>query len=418
VKPPKLIASLFFLIISASVFCQKGLQKGWVVNNSGDTLIGSIESNEWNRNPTKITFIGNKERKFEVNDLSAFAMVNENIVYKRYTVTKHLAPINENVDVTTGESKTDTEIVWLKILVTGRTSLASYVNNDRRYFYYIIGDSATELIYSKGIKNYSDEKYKGDPIYGLSSVTENFEYKKQLQQLAANETRTSDVFDDAKNTDYTEYSLVNIFNKLNNFKNTIGAKGDNHLFIGIGLTAFSNKITGNAGAIGSTSKIDNPVSPLFKIGYQIKSSKPNAKISYIQEVGLMRYNTLGTRSSATSNGLTYDIRNTFLQVSLLIKYTVNPLQKAKISVSAGLAGFFTLSHNNSTTDLNSGGSVTVYSNTPEFKKLVGCPAGAVTVDYLKFNFFANYSYINNITSYVNAAYRLNIFSVGFMRRLL
>jgi hypothetical protein len=92
------------------------------------------------------------EKTFTVSDVQSFGIPTDNLLYRRFSIERHLTPVNESSDLPLDENVFDTATVWLKVLVIGKVPLAEYTNNDRNYFYYIKNNRANELIYSKGIK--------------------------------------------------------------------------------------------------------------------------------------------------------------------------------------------------------------------------------------------------------------------------
>lgn len=415
-KRIKLISNLFFLLVSSTVFGQKQIQKGWVVTNTGDTLKGDIVMSDWGRNPEKITFKTTSEKKYEVADLQAFGVDGENLLYKRYTIEKHLTPVSEYDEIPSDENKTESITAWLNILVQGKISLGHYMNSERSYFYYIRDNQPVELIYSKGIKKFNGEKDKNDSRYGSSSVTENLEYKKQLWNLNIAEKDMGDISEQLNRTGYNVYELTNVFSKLNNVAVKKTAKGGGTFFVGLGVAAFSTTVTGSGTLLDNSSEIKSATSPLIKFGYLIKSSSPYARLSFMVEGALLFYNTTGTKKTVTSNGIKYDFKNTFAGAGLSVKYTLNPLARTRVSLNAGVLGLINVSKKNQTSEESLSGSVSVYPNTPKFKNVVASPAVGAMVSLSKFDLFADYRFGSNMTEYINTNYKVNILSVGVAYR--
>lgn len=152
-----------FVLVHLSLAAQPSLQDGWVQLNNGDTVFGKLQERDWFKNPDQVSFVLKEKVTYTVADLLSFGL-NNGMVYKRYRVSRLLLPHNDDVPFPEGDAKSDTVVVWLKILVSGDHALAGLFQNDRNYFYLINREgSVTELLSSKGIRNYSGSKYFNDP---------------------------------------------------------------------------------------------------------------------------------------------------------------------------------------------------------------------------------------------------------------
>lgn len=408
----QIIAGLF-LLLSIGGWAQKNEKPGWVKLNSGDTLNGTILVNEWNRNPNKLVFKQQTVTTFSISDLQSFGISADNLLYRRYSIERHLTPINESSDLPQNENAVDTATVWLKVLVNGKIPLAEYTNNDRNYFYYIKNNRANELIYSKGIKGFDDEKYRGDPRFGTRSIIENQEYKKQIINLSTGDNELADINRDINNLDYNTFSLTGVFNTMNKVQSFNGYKNKAHFFVGAGLTFFSTNVSGKTTFLDNSAVINSTNSFTLKIGCLVQSTKPNSKIAFIPEIGYVMYNTTGTKSSSISDGFKYDIKNSYLTPGLLIRYTLNPLSTVKFALNAGIGSFLSVSNNNQTSEIRSGGGgVTISNNTPKLKTFFVSPSLGASLDFGKFNIYSEYKFSGNLTDYLGLTYKLNMVTVG------
>jgi hypothetical protein len=417
-KQVKIISLLCYLLWSVTAFSQKLTLQDWVQTNSGDTLYGNIRVGEWNKNPNTIIFKGSIEKTYYISDLLSFGVVRENSLYRRFTIIKHLNPVNEYAEMPIDESKTDTATVWLKMLTTGKLPLTEFTNSERSYFYYIKDNRPVELIYSKGIKNFNDDKYRSDARYGRSIITENLEFKKQLFDLNVSEKELGDISEASNSAEYTAYNLSMIFNKLNKVSDAKSVKSDSHLFLGIGASVISTTVSGNGSILENSSSINSATSAIVKIGYQIKSSKPNTKFGFIPEIGVAFYNTSGSKPSSVSKGFKYSLKNTLLATGLSIRYTVNPQSAIRFELNGGVMALISISKSNQTSEESLGGTITVSQDTPKFKSVFASPSIGASLSFSKFNVFADYKFTSNLTEYINTNYKLTIISLGLAFNLL
>jgi hypothetical protein len=408
----KQIITGLFLLVSIGAWSQKNEKPGWVKLNSGDTLKGTILVNEWNRNPSKIVFKQKSEITFTVSDIQSFGIPTDNLLYRRFSIERHLTPINESSDLPLDENVFDTATVWLKVLVIGKVPLAEYTNNERDYFYYIKNDKASELVYSKGIKVFDNEIYRGDPRFGSRSIIENQEYKKQIINLSTGDNELADINGEIRNLDYNPFSLTAIFNSMNKVQSFNGYKNKGHFFVGAGVTFISTNISGATTFLDNTAVINGANSLTVKVGYLLQSSKPNSKMAFIPEIGYVMYNTKGTKSSSISKGFKYDINNSYITPGLLMRYTVNPLNPVRFALNVGIVSFVSISNNNQTSEESLGGTINVSNDKPIFKSLFVTPTVGASLDLGMFNIFAEYKFTPNLTDYVGLTYKLNMVAVG------
>jgi hypothetical protein len=281
-----LLITLFFSIITTTINAQNYNTQDWVVTNNGDSIFGKIKIEVWKNNPKKITFTTDKEKQYQIDDLMAFGSNLEKIYYKRFQITKHVMPISDTEVLLDNDTTIENETTWLEILVDGKVALAQYNNNQRSYYYYIKNNIATELVYGKGQK------------IGTEYVFEKLDFKNQLNQLDMLEKDLGDISEVLNTASYNSFSLINVFNKLNNVK-AKKEKNNNYFFVGLGATTISTNIRGTTTYFNNTSTIKNTVSPLFKLGYHLKSGRKNAKFSFSTELDFLQYSTVGTKSSLT-----------------------------------------------------------------------------------------------------------------------
>lgn len=392
------------LYVSNCLIAQKSLQDGWVENNNGDTLLGKIEEKEWNINPSRIYFHKDGRTEYTVSELKSFGFKDGDI-YRRYTVTIHLVPYREGVSFPEDENKTDTITVWLRLIVQSKLSLAALYQNDRPYFYAIDQYGlATELIAGKGIKNFSQEKYKNDPRYGKSlQEVEDLTYKNQVNGIFNGQIQTGEL----ELLDYTERSLEHIFQKYNH---TAISKNNTLFYIGInaGVSSFSSKSGSNtSSAVLYKSDFKTAVSPFFRVSFHFQGKRKISRMSFVSEIGLSAFNTSGKKTSVGSEG-EFHIRNTYLEIAAMVVSQLNPQSATKLFVAVGTNAYLKLSGDNTYTRYNAG-----TTNEPVQHKFVIAPSISAGYLFSTSGIFVNCQFMGDQTDYINSKWTVIRTSVGF-----
>jgi hypothetical protein len=396
-----LIAFLFF---TNCLIGQKSLSDGWVVTNNGDTLFGKIEEKEWNANPSKISFYKNVKIEYAISELKSFGL-NDDEVYRRYTVIRHLIPYREGISFPEDDKKTDTITVWLRMIVQSELSLAALYQADRPYFYVIDNfGQVTELIASKGVINFSQEKYKNDSRYGKSlQEVEDFTFKNQINSLFNRQIKTGDL----ELLSYNEASLENIFLRYNHV-NT-GKRGNATFYIGIngGVSSFSSKSGADAaGAVLFKSEFKTAVSPFFKLSFHFQGKRKISRMSFVPELGLSTFNTSGKKTSVGTEG-EFLIRNTYLEIGAMTVVRLNPLSSQNFFVAVGADAYLKLSGENTYISYNNG-----TTNKPVQHKFFIAPFVSTGYLFSNIGIFVNYQLLGEQTDYISSKWKVNRASTG------
>ena len=411
--------SLFLLLIVCSVYSKaqstnKSSVSGWVVLNSGDTLHGSMENRDWNENPSEIKFQrAGSSTTYKVNDLRAFG-VEGNPYYNRFTIQYHLVPMDESVEYPLSEDSTATSEVWLKILVNASISLGEYTNHARVYFYSIKNNIPTELIYSKGIKNFTGQKYSGDSRYGKTLVIENTAFKQQLFKLNLDNAAKGDISGDINPADYDAYSLTALFYKLNDVTSKVQKSSANVLFAGVGAAMYSQSVSASSGTLLQGVSFGSSVSPYITVGYQLKSARKSSHFTFYGQLAVSTMNTTGTQENLISNTHnSFSIKNTFLEVQLLPTYVFNPFDDIRVSAGAGLDLMFKAGGQNVESVYSTPTTYENISGIPAQRSFTGSPLVSVNVQVKKLLIFANYQVsLGNITNYLSTSWTFSRATIG------
>lgn len=142
----------FLLIISILAFSSMLFAKnnnykpGYVILESGDTLVGYIKNKPWRKNPNSVTFtapsINNDTLTYRLSEIKGFSS-DEFIFVKRYVkIDQQINKINDLNDYSRAPFREDT--VLLQELVGGQVNLYSY-NEPKGRMHYYIDSRSTEL---------------------------------------------------------------------------------------------------------------------------------------------------------------------------------------------------------------------------------------------------------------------------------
>ena len=198
---------LFLLALIAYIhsYSQINLEKGYLIDNSNQKTNCFVKNVDWQNNPTEFEYQLTENSSIEkasIETIKEFGIYNTSkYIRVKVKIDRSTGDIN-NLDY---EKKAilKEEILFLKVLVQGNSSLYQYVDNNlNRYFYNKDNSAIEQLIF----KNYKIGTKLG----------ENNRYKQQLWNNLKCPTFT---FDKIKNIDYNKNELVAFFieyNKCNN----------------------------------------------------------------------------------------------------------------------------------------------------------------------------------------------------------
>jgi len=167
---------IFLLPFFASA--QSNYKPGYVVNLKGDTLKGSINYHEWEKNPAQVTFkngSGNVQ-EFTVYNARAFA-VNGLEYYEQRTVSVSTDPVDLGKLMPKSDSNFVTKTVFLKLLMRGKYASLYYYNDDVKSRFYLSDAADSGQPDELGYHVY----YAADNSNALQYITR---YRTQLQYEA------------------------------------------------------------------------------------------------------------------------------------------------------------------------------------------------------------------------------------------
>jgi hypothetical protein len=198
---------LIILAFSLKGYSQIIFEKGYFINNSNQKIDCLIKNNDWKNNPE--TF----EYKLSENSEPAIADVKSAKEFGIYSISKYIRSTvkidksKENLDDLSYDKEPTyvEEVLFLKVLVEGKSNLYYYVNGNLQRFYYNTDSSAIEpLVY---------KKY----LVSENVVEENNQFKRQL--WADLKCPTIGI-NKVENLHYKKNSILNFFMEYNKCSNS------------------------------------------------------------------------------------------------------------------------------------------------------------------------------------------------------
>ena len=207
-KTKKNVALLLFIVsCSLKGYSQIIFEKGYLINNSNQKIECLIKNNDWKNNPVTI------EYKLSENTEPVVADVKSAKEFGIYSISKYIRSTvkidksKENLDDLSYDKEPTyvEEVLFLKVLVEGKSNLYYYVNgNLQRYFYNKDNSTIEPLVY---------KKY----LVSENVVEENNQFKRQL--WADLKCPTIGI-NKVENLHYKKNSILNFFMEYNKCSNS------------------------------------------------------------------------------------------------------------------------------------------------------------------------------------------------------
>lgn len=331
---------LAFVLLSHSlILAQSNFVNSLIVNNDGDTLKGSIDYRNWEKNPKSITFIKTGEQiATELGPLSIKWFKVKNELYVSATVLTELSSTATNDLDYDPQLKTKIDTVFLLTLVEGPKSLYYLKNSQSIENYYIKTTEGFELLIYKA---YFKE---------IDFNTVKVENKKFTGQLLLYFNDRPDANELVKNVNYKAKSLITVFRKY------YSANKDVHPYFYIaeksatyfGLVAGSTltQIEFSSVDFPSLEKMDFPTNTNFTFGAYIDLALPRnlARWSIKTDLLFTSYSYKGeylvkvNDDSYTKTSAYFDFSYMKISPMLRYKHKLNNIYLfANVGLSAGLA---------------------------------------------------------------------------------
>jgi hypothetical protein len=145
------LALFLFLATTSSIFAQITFEKGYFITANGTKTECFIKNEDWENNPSKFEYKLTKDGDSQLIRLPNLKTVE---IYDAFKYEKHTVPYNDS-DRSIGKltyqrsPKFEDTTLMLRVLLEGKATLFSYVDGDKRAFYFKKDDGLIQpLIYN------------------------------------------------------------------------------------------------------------------------------------------------------------------------------------------------------------------------------------------------------------------------------
>lgn len=198
----KQLLTLFLSVaVCLKLSAQDKYEKGYIINDAGEKIEGSIKNVDWKNAPSQIEFKGNTASS---SKLYTIANIREFEIDGKAKYVKAEVDIDMSSDdigslSDTGNPVFTKNVIFLKTIVEGKHTLYRYNNENLNRFFYMTDGKFEPLIYKRYL--ISDSK-----------IAKNSGYIKQLQSISDCESVASAQI---SRVEYNESDLKQLFIKLN-----------------------------------------------------------------------------------------------------------------------------------------------------------------------------------------------------------
>lgn len=198
----KQLLTLFLsVVVCLKLSAQDKYEKGYIINDSGEKIEGSIKNADWKNTPSQIEFKGDaasSPKIYSIAHIKEFEIAGK-AKYVKAEVDVDMSGDDMGSLSDTGSPVFTKKVVFLKTIVEGKHTLYRYNNESVNRFFFMTDGKIEPLIYKRYL--ISDSK-----------IAKNNGYIKQLQDLSDCESITSSQI---SNVEYHESELKKLFIKLN-----------------------------------------------------------------------------------------------------------------------------------------------------------------------------------------------------------
>jgi hypothetical protein len=201
------LITFFLVIIPFKSFSQINFEKGYFIDNSGKKTECYIKNADWKNNPVEFNYklsIDGESKIATIDSIREFCVLDFS-KYKRFSVEIDKSSDNISELSNRRNPQFNTEVLFLKVLLEGNTSLYLYNERSSTKFFYQFGVNAIveQLIY---------KKYRSsDNRIGTNSY-----YKQQIINLAGQCIDKNYIL----GLEYSKRELIKCFTKLNTCTNS------------------------------------------------------------------------------------------------------------------------------------------------------------------------------------------------------
>ena len=352
--------------IAMSAFGQNNNNKGYVVENNGDTLRGWINYKNWEKNPKQILFkkdsLAENVVKFSSADISYFEITGLD-KYVRAIVEKDIRPVDQHQLLQGTENMTVADTVFLRQIVSGSIiDLYELIDSKPHYFIKAAAGPFKELSY----KIFINEQ---------SNIVTQKNYINQLRAVVGTTEMPSSLENKINTAGYEEQDLrkaVAAINKANgsvyySSGSTSGSRIKASLFAGVGGGYSSVRFKGQHFNMEKMS-YSGGFSPYLSVGMDLVE-KRNLQALFIR-IELSYYSTGYKGEGVTASNLIdtshvilkYQLKQQNISPSLSVLYSFINKERYKIYAGAGVAYNFSSYPENKFTTIKPGNKSTEFEN--------------------------------------------------------
>jgi hypothetical protein len=134
----QLVLLLTIAVFSINAYSQNTFEKGYFINNNNQKTECLIKNNDWKSNPSSFEYKESENSEIIVVDITSAKEFGIYTLskYVRSTVKLDKSSVNINELSTEKEPAFIEEILFLKVLVEGKSNLYHYLDgNIQRFFY-------------------------------------------------------------------------------------------------------------------------------------------------------------------------------------------------------------------------------------------------------------------------------------------
>lgn len=331
---------LVYTFLSSFLFSQTIFEEAYVVNLSGDTLVGEIRYDNWLSNPGKIRFRSSPQSEiviYQPKDILSFSVHNE--IYISKTVDVETSSRDVAVLKNDPQLKLNRRKVFLNLIVSGEKTLAAYDDYSGNTNFYIYFEGEYQLlIYKKYLKElensnlvHEDKRYIGQLMVYLSGCPK---IKSKINQLK-----------------YTRQSLQKLFDyyyrQCLGIKSEHSQKNEKDVLSFRAIAGLSYTQLNFSGSVDYLAKSDFKASTNLSFGGSVDIMFRRSRNRYmiINELIFSSYKTAVIYDKVLHHS--YDIQLHMQQININSLFRINlPIKESRLFMNLGLVNAFTLSFQN------------------------------------------------------------------------
>lgn len=315
---------------------QHHLAPGYILTSSGDSVKGSINYLNWDKNPKTIEFTGadGAVQTYSPLLIRGFGMFGKDY-YTSAVVSKSTRPVDYNL-LSSGfyQDTTLTDTVFLRNLVAGDWSLYELVDTKEHYFLQVRGGEISELKYlveqDEHTLNFNSRNIFRDQLN--ASILGSSAERALANRLSQLSYRQGDL-----------KSFVEAINRNNNGKGntlTYDRKKLLHFFVGTGIVYNDMSASGSKEQDITRLSFTGSVRPSFQAGVDFSSARSLQRFIVRFELGYSNYSVTGKGHVDRSvlereRNLDYELSMSLIKPSLFLMYKVVDLPMTSVFLGAG-----------------------------------------------------------------------------------